>query len=565
MTPVTATRLDLARDEQLARLLTEFTEQLRQGRPPDLERAVSEHPELAAELRELWAAVQIAEEFGRSGTSIPPPEPAGAPAEPPGAPGRLPRSFGDFELLEEIGRGGMGVVYRAWQKSLGRTVALKMILGGELASAADLARFRAEAGAAARLDHPGIVAVHGFDECDGQPFFTMQYVEGTTLASRVSQGPLPPREAARVVAAVARAVHHAHQQGILHRDLKPSNVLLDRHGQPHVADFGLAKRVQGEPGQSAPGGLTCSGAIVGTPSYMAPEQITAGRGRLGPAADVYSLGVILYELLTGRPPFRAAAALDTLMLVLEQEPVPPRLLNPRVDRELEMICLKCLQKPPGLRYATAERLAQDLEAFLQGETISARPSGLVYFLGRMLRPTHHAPVLENWGLLWMWHSLKILLLCAVTTWMAWHGVDTHLPYLALWSVGLVAWGSIFWALRRRGGPVTFVERQIAHLWAAGILASISMFVVEWISGMRVLELSPVLAVVAGMVFLAKAGILSGEFYLWSAALFLTAGLMALLPPEVGLLLFGLVSAASFFFPGLKYHRQRIRSAQGKAG
>jgi serine/threonine-protein kinase len=176
----------------------------------------------------------------------------------------------------------------------------------------------------------------------------------------------------------------------------------------------------------------------------------------------------------------------------------------------------------------------------------------------MLRQTHHAPVLENWGLLWMWHSLKVLLLCGVTAWMAWQGIDSHLPYLALWSVGLVAWGSIFWALRRRGGPVTFIERQIAHLWGAGVIASISMFVVEWMIGKRVLELSPVLAVVAGMVFLGKAGMLSGEFYLWSAALFVTAGLMAAWP-DYGLLLFGLVSAASFFFPGLKYHRQRVRS------
>jgi serine/threonine-protein kinase len=178
----------------------------------------------------------------------------------------------------------------------------------------------------------------------------------------------------------------------------------------------------------------------------------------------------------------------------------------------------------------------------------------------MLRETHHAPVLENWGLLWMWHSLKILLLCAVTNWMAWQGITNHVPYLVLWTSGLIVWGAIFWALRCRGGPVTFVERQIAHLWAAGVAASISMFVVEWVIGRQVLELSPMLAVAAGMVFMAKAGILSGEFYLWSLAMFGTAVLMALFP-DVGLLLFGLVSAAAFFFPGLKYYRQRIRSDQ----
>jgi serine/threonine-protein kinase len=540
---------DIARDERLAQLLTDLTEQLRQRRPPDLEDAARQHPDLADELRELWAAAQIADAFAHPSDR---PTVDRVPAPPAGTPGPLPRSFGDFELLEELGRGGMGVVYKAWQKSLGRTVALKMILRGDLASPSDLARFRSEAESAARLDHAGIVAVYGVGECDGQAYFSMQYVEGTTLAGRLAAGPLPPREAAHLVATVARAVHHAHQTGILHRDLKPSNVLLDRQGQPHVTDFGLAKRVEGG------ARLTQSGAIVGTPSYMAPEQITGSRGQLSPASDVYSLGVILYELLTGRPPFQAASAVDTLMLVLEQDPVPPRLLNPKVDRELEMICLMCLQKPAELRYGSALLLAQDLEAFLQGDEISARPSGLAYLVGRMLRPTHHAPVLENWGLLWMWHSLKIFLLCAVTNWMAWQGVDGHIPYLVLWSIGLVAWGAIFWALRRRGGPVTFVERQIAHLWAGGVLASIFLFVVEWLIGRPVLELSPVLAVFAGMVFLTKAGMLSGEFYLWAAAMFVTAGLMAAFP-DVGLLLFGTVSAASFFFPGLKYHRLRIRS------
>jgi serine/threonine-protein kinase len=562
------------RDEVLARLLTEMTDRTRRGQPPDLEKVIAEFPDLAQELRPLWAAVQVAENLARPATvaTAPTIDRPGANGANPGKPlaGFAPRTVGDFELLEELGRGGMGVVYKAWQKSLDRIVALKMILRGELASAADIARFRAEAEAAARLAHPNIVAVHGFEECDGQAFFSMEYVEGQTLAQRVAAGPFPPREAAQLLATVARAVHHAHQHGILHRDLKPSNVLLKnadcrfeiadfksaisnlQSAIPMITDFGLAKRVEG--GAS----LTRSGAIVGTPSYMAPEQITGSRGTMGPRSDVYSLGVILYELLTGRPPFQAASAVDTLMLVLEQDVVPPRLLNGKVDRDLELICLKCLQKPPDLRYGSAQHLAEDLEAFLHGETISARPSGLAYFVGRMLRETHHAPVLENWGLLWMWHSLQIFLLCAVTSAMAQLGVDSHEPYLILWSVGLVAWGAIFWALRRRGGPVTFVERQIAHLWASGVVGSIIIFVVEWMLGLKVLTLSPVMAVIAGMVFLGKAGILSGEFYLWSGAMFLTAGLMVLVP-DVGLILFGIVSAASFFCPGLKYHRQRIRA------
>jgi serine/threonine-protein kinase len=331
-----------------------------------------------------------------------------------------------------------------------------------------------------------------------------------------------------------------------------------------VTDFGLAKRVPGPAESSGGPSLTRTGAVVGTPSYMAPEQISNSRGTPSRASDVYSLGAILYECLTGRPPFQAATRFDTLLLVLEQDPVPPRFLNAKVDPELAEICLHCLQKESGLRYASAAQLADDLERFLQGERPSARPTGLGYHFGRILRETHHAPVLENWGLLWMWHSLKIFLLCAVTNWMLWRGFTNHAAYLALWSIGLVTWATIFWTLRRRGGPVLFIERQIAHVWAAGVLASIAVFVIELLlPGLKVLTLSPILAVVAGMVFLIKGGMLSGSFYVASAALFLTAVPMALFP-EVGPLLFGSVSAACFFIPGLKYHRRRLRSRRQKS-
>jgi serine/threonine-protein kinase len=321
---------------------------------------------------------------------------------------------------------------------------------------------------------------------------------------------------------------------------------------PKVTDFGLAKKLDTH------GSLTRTGAVVGTPSYMSPEQ-AAGRRDLTPAADVYSLGAILYELLTGRPPFQAAHPVDTLLLVLEQEPVPPRDLNPTVDRELELICLKCLQKPPELRYQSAALLAADLEAHAAGEPISAQPSGLRFFLARMFRETHHADVLENWGKLWMMHSVMIFLLCLLTQVMQWSGVADHVWYLAFWSVGLVTWGTIFWQLRRRAGPVLFVERQIAHAWAAGVCASIAMFVIEWLAGLDALTLSPAVAVAAGMVFVFKAGILSGKFYLWAALTFATACVMPLVP-QASVLLFGLASAVSFFVPGLIYYRQRKQTA-----
>jgi serine/threonine-protein kinase len=540
-------------------VLSDLADQLRRGGKPDVEAVAGQHPEVAGELRALWPAVVLAQELAApEPTSLPTVDlPCRVPAA-PGAPG--PRTVGDYELLEEIGRGGMGVVHKAQQKSLNRLVAIKMILRGESASDADLARFRAEAEAAGRLEHPNIVSVYEVGQEGGQAYFSMQYVEGTTLARLVAPGPLPPREAARLVATVSRAIDHAHRHGVLHRDLKPANVLIDRDGQPRVTDFGLAKRLAGwDGGPAARGTLTQSGAVLGTPSYMAPEQAAGGRGVPGAAADVYSLGAILYELLTGRAPFQAATHLDTLLLVLEQEPVPPRLLNPRVDRDLEMVCLKCLQKPSGLRYATAAALADDLEAFLEGERVSVRTGSLAYLVGRLLSETRHAAVLENWGLLWMWHSLVLVILCSLTNWFLLRGVHTVYPYLGLWVLGLGTWASIFLALRRLGGPVTFVERQIVHVWVASSAASISLFVIELLLKLPVLTLSPVLGVLGGMGFLVKAGILSGWFYLPAAGCFAAALFMALVP-DYGLFVFGLVSAAGFFFPGLKYYRQHARSA-----
>jgi tRNA A-37 threonylcarbamoyl transferase component Bud32 len=288
----------------------------------------------------------------------------------PGAGAHL-KYFGDYELLEEIAHGGMGVVWKARQTTLNREVALKMIRAGALASPEEVQRFLREAEAAANLQHPNIVAIHEVGEHGGQHYFSMDYVAGRDLEALVKEGPLPPRRAATYVKTIAEAIHFAHQRGTLHRDLKPQNVLIDAADQPRITDFGLAKIMKDD------SRLTQTGTVMGSPSYMPPEQ-AAGRGcDIGPASDVYALGAILYELLTGRPPFRGTTALATLQQVLDVEPTAPRKLKEDIPVDLETICLKCLEKAPSARYPTARALAEELDRFLKGEPIIARPASPV--------------------------------------------------------------------------------------------------------------------------------------------------------------------------------------------
>ena len=274
-----------------------------------------------------------------------------------------------YEILGELGRGGMGVVYKARQLRLNRIVALKMILAGDHASPDAGRRFLAEAESVARLHHPHIVQIFAFGDSDGRPYFEMEYVAGGSLASRLDGTPRPPRDAARLVETLARAIHEAHRLGIVHRDLKPANILLTAEGVPKIADFGLAKCLDVENGPSG------TQLIVGSPSYMAPEQAGQSWTPDRPAADVYSLGAILYELLAGRPPFQAATVLETLEQVRLDEPIAPSRLRPKLPRDLVTICLKCLEKEPSRRYASSIELADDLKRFEAGQTIRARPVG----------------------------------------------------------------------------------------------------------------------------------------------------------------------------------------------
>ena len=279
------------------------------------------------------------------------------------------RYFGDYELVEEIARGGMGVVYKARQINLNRIVALKMILAGQLASEQDVQRFRTEAESAANLDHPRIVPIYEVGQHAGQHYFSMGFVDGKSLAQKLVDCPMAPRDAAEMLLKICDGVAYAHERGVIHRDLKPANILLDQNEQPKVTDFGLAKKLGSD------SNLTGTGQILGTPSYMAPEQASGKIDEVGKLADIYSLGAILYCLLTGRPPFQAANPMDTLLQVLDKEPISPKQLNATIPVDLETICLKCLSKEPNRRYASANELSQELSRFLRGEPILARPVG----------------------------------------------------------------------------------------------------------------------------------------------------------------------------------------------
>ncbi len=359
-------------EERVDQVIADYLKSVEAGQAPDQQALLARHPELADELRSFFAdharfqlaAIPLAVAADLAGNA---PTLASGVAQ-PAAPELTIRYFGDYELLAEIARGGMGVVYKARQVSLSRSVALKMILAGELASESAVQRFHAEAEAAANLDHPNVVPIYEIGEHEGQHYFSMKLIEGGSLRDHLARLRGDRRAAARLLAEVARAVHYAHQHGVLHRDLKPANILMDAAGHPHVTDFGLAQRVEGG------GELTQSGSILGTPNYMSPEQASAQK-QLTTATDVYSLGAILYELLTGQPPFKGASTMDTLLAVVSRDPERPSSINRAVDRDLETAALKCLEKDPARRYDSAAALADDLERWLRGEPILARPAG----------------------------------------------------------------------------------------------------------------------------------------------------------------------------------------------
>jgi serine/threonine protein kinase len=549
-------------DAQCEAIIADYLAGVASGELASREALLQEHPHLAGELAEFFASHDQLADLGSwwRRAAQGPPTPAADPdvtlAVGPGgaaAAAALPE-LPDYQMLREIARGGMGVVYMARQKSLNRLVALKMILQGRLASAADRQRFLIEAAAAAKLKHPHIVVIHDVGEFAGQPYFTMEYVAGASLASLLRQGLMPAMQVARYVHQVARAVQCAHDHGVLHRDIKPSNVLIDEADQARVTDFGLAKQVD------AGDQLTLSGQVLGTPSYMAPEQITGPPSAVGAACDIYAIGALLYEMIAGRPPFRGESSVETLMSALDSEPRLPRHYNPHAARDLEMIAMKCLEKNPRNRYDSAQAIADDLARFMEGDSISISSPNLLDRLTRTLERSQFDREFLTWSRMLM-H-------------VAWIALATHSSVFFYRQFGLphVAWGvtairlleivvmtALMSALRKdwyppRGAPA----RQLFAVWLGYMTGSTVLLAV----GLRLTPpgaefnevLSyPAMAVLGSLAFVMLGSSYWGYCYVMGAA-FVFLALAMTFWMEVAPLAFGLCWGASLATLGVRLGR-----------
>jgi serine/threonine protein kinase len=546
-----------ADEELLQDLMLRWEELHDQGQAVTPEELCRERLDLLDEVRRRVRALDAVHRLRPPASDAPTLLMSGPGDRPPPEVGDLPRIPG-YEVLGELGRGGMGVVYLARQLGLNRLVALKMILSGPHAGSTELARFRAEAETAARLQHPNIVQVYEVGEADGRPFLSLEYIDGIGLDQALNGRPQPPAAAARLVKTLAEAVQYAHEHGVVHRDLKPANILLapasgrdgestprpeaGANGVPKITDFGLAKQLD------AGGGLTQTGAVLGTPSYMAPEQAEGRIHQIGPATDVYALGAILYECLTGRPPFRAATLFETLEQVRALNPIPPRQLQPAVPRDLETICLKCLHKEPEQRYASARDLADDLGRFLQGEAIHARSTPLIEQVTRLLQRNPRVPPVGDLRpavLLWI---APLPFLYQLILALAAGGQ----PFYPLASLGVVLLtvltiGTVFLAANWKGvGRLpAALNRQlwstrIGHFLGLGLVPVISYLMTPPGQVWNPLTVYPFWAVLAGVTFFNLGGAFWGRLYLVGLAMFAVAGLLPLAlnwgPLVVGLMM-----------------------------
>ncbi len=457
-----------------------------------------------------------------------------------------------FEVVEEIGRGGMGVVYKARQVQLNRLVALKMVLAGKCASRDELDRFRVEAEAVAQLQHPGIVQIYEIGCHEGLPYFSMEYCGGGSLSARMDGTPWPQEKAAALVEELARAMDYAHRQQIIHRDLKPGNVLLTADGAPKITDFGLAKRLQ-------QAGQTVTGTVLGTPSYMAPEQAEGHTRGVGPATDIYALGAILYELLTGRPPFKAASSLDTVMQVISSEPVPPRLLNRQLSPDLENVTLKCLEKDPAKRYPSAGALADDLRRFLNGEEVVARSINLLERLQRELSHSSFDATLRPWGAGLMLMGAMVFFTHLSTSLLLVAGLREVLSFWVPRTVELFVLGGIVYRSLPQGRlwPASAAERLIWAVWIGYLLTLTSLHWVMRLQGHTHLQVYGVSTAVYGLVWFVMGA------HVWGGC-YVLGGLLLVLAPALALVcrhdtpwtpfLFGFLASAPLALVGLRYWR-----------
>jgi serine/threonine protein kinase len=501
--------LDEAAAAACEQVIAEYLDAESTGQSPDRQALLAAHPEIASELEDFLRQHDELSQLsfwwrGAVGESSTPGEHDSTMAwDHQGSNAATPQLPG-YDVLHDIARGGMGVVYKARQTSLNRVVAVKMILHGPMASEAERRRFTHEAAAAAKLKHPHIVVIHEVGEHAGQSFFSMEYVEGESLSNVIRRGQPSAKTAARWVQQAAQAVQFAHDHGVLHRDIKPSNVLVDASGAARVTDFGLAKYLAADELEEK---LTLTGDILGTPAYMAPEQITGPHSDIGPGCDVYALGGLLYELITGRAPFRGANNVETLMRALEEEPILPRRLNPAVPRELETIAMKCLEKRPENRYASAQAVADDLGRYLEGDSISASSPNLIDRVVRTLERSQYDREFHAWSRILFWIA-GIALITHLVVFVN-HSFD--LPYPLTMQVAarvfeVLAMIAVFWALRRdwyppRGAPA----RQLWAVWLGYMIGSQALLAVTWLltpyGQFNELAVYPPMAVLASMAFI----------------------------------------------------------------
>jgi serine/threonine protein kinase len=526
-----------AQEQTVIELLVEWDDQRRQGKTPSPEELCPDNLAIQAELRQR---IKRRQELSGAFEVLPLNESVEPPVQQP-----LPQVAG-YEILEVIGHGGMGVVYKARQLGLNRIVALKMVLAGIKASPISLARFRAEAEAVAHLDHPNIVQIYEIGDHEGSPFLALEYVGGGSLAQQLDGTPLAAKQAAQLILSLARAVEHAHQRGIVHRDLKPANVLLLTNSTPKITDFGLAKRADSDQIH------TQTGAILGSPSYMAPEQAIGATDKISPATDIYALGAILYELLTGRPPFKGASLMETIEQVREHEPAPIRSLQPKTPRDLETICLKCLEKQQHRRYSSAADLADELELFLRGDPISAHSLTLLDQVARTI--SHHSfdarfRTFANRMLLFAPMPLIVHLTA--------YWIFAKKPYYPLAMVLTTACllFTMVPALIITGTPTlrnlpTWQKRHFMTVWIGHMIAMLVILFAVWVATppdrpQLLLLVYPLWAATAAMSFLAHATE-AGMYYMVGGVLFCVSLLMALTPTWAPLEVAFFMSANLFF-------------------